>query len=77
MSKQLPPKIKRIEEKEKKGARGKWRRGFCDNYLKILRRIQGNTQKRVTETAAEKGEQILAAMAQDIIKFVESFAKVK
>ena len=54
MQKSPSLKIRRIEEKEKKGRHGKWRREYCDSYLEVLCRIQQCTQKQIDRDAVEQ-----------------------
>jgi Fe-S-cluster containining protein len=56
--KQLSRRFKEIEEKEKKGAHGSWRRDFCRQYSEVLCRIQSNTFNSLMESLKAKGETI-------------------
>lgn len=56
--KQLSRQIKRIEEKEKKGSYGAWRKEFCKKYQEVLARTQKNTYNSLAENLASKGEAI-------------------
>ncbi len=56
--KQLSRQIKKVEEKEKKGSYGSWRKQFCRKYMELLARAQKNTYSSLVETLAPKGEEI-------------------
>ena len=56
--KQLSRRFKEIEEKEKKGAHGSWRKEFCRKYPEVLVRIQHNTYNSLVEKLSSKGESI-------------------
>jgi hypothetical protein len=56
--KQLSRRFKEIEEKEKKGAHGAWRKELCKKYPEVLIRIQNNTYNSLVEKLSAKGEAI-------------------
>jgi len=56
--KQLPLRVRRVEDKEKKGPHGEWRRKFCTKYSAQLRNNQQNAQASLIESLTAKGETI-------------------
>jgi Fe-S-cluster containining protein len=56
--KQLSRRFKEIEDKEKKGAHGAWRKELCRKYPEVLVRIQHNTYNSLVEKLGSKGEAI-------------------
>ena len=56
--KQIPLRIRRTEDREKKGSHGAWRREFCSKQSELLNRTRGNSFRSLTETLSAQGESI-------------------
>ncbi len=55
---QFPLKIRRIEDREKKGPHGSWRTGFCRKYLVLLEKVQKNTYNSLLDSLSSTEQQI-------------------
>ncbi len=58
MVKQLPLRIRRTEDKEKKGSHGEWRKEFCRKYLAQLTKSREDAFDSLIKSLAEDGETI-------------------
>ena len=58
MVKQLPLRIRRIEDKENKGPQGEWRRTFCRRFYRQLAKNQENAYEVLFGSLSEKRESI-------------------
>ena len=56
--KQLPLRIRRIEDREKKGSHGLWRKDFCRKYTSQLLKIRENTHHSLVELLSGQGKVI-------------------
>ena len=56
--KQIPLRIRRTEEREKKGSHGAWRREFCSKQKELLTRTRDNSYRSLTKTLSAQGESI-------------------
>ena len=58
MVKQLPLRIRRTEDREKKGAHGSWRREFSRKYHGLLLKTRENSFASLVESLSAKGKSI-------------------
>ena len=58
MASQIPLRIRRIEDKEKKGSHGAWRRDFCRKYVELLRRGREKSLRTLVEALSAQGKAI-------------------
>jgi len=56
--KQIPLRIRRTEDREKKGSHGAWRRAFCSKQKELLTRTRDNSYRSLTKTLSAQGESI-------------------
>jgi len=56
--KQLPLRIRRTEDKEKKGPHGAWRQEFCRKYLGLLVNTRQNSFDSMLESLSAEGKSI-------------------
>ncbi len=54
----LSRQIEKIEKKEKKAAFGRWRKGYCTEYVRLLKRTRSSARRRFDHELAEHGETI-------------------
>jgi len=55
---QLPLRIRRVEDREKKGPQGEWRRQFCSRYSGHLAKNRQKAYEALAALLSEKGESI-------------------
>jgi len=60
--KQLPLRIRRIEDREKKGSHGLWRKEFCRKYASQLLKTRENTHHSLVELLSAQGKAISCRM---------------
>lgn len=53
----IPLRIRRTEEKERKGSQGSWRRQFCSEYARRLNRARENAIGSLLESLSAQGKQ--------------------
>lgn len=58
MVKQIPLRIRRTEDKEKKGAHGSWRNGFCNRYNGLLEKTRQNAFDSLENSLSAEGKTI-------------------
>jgi len=58
VAKQIPLRIRRTEDKEKKGSRGAWRTEFCRKYFSLLTKCEEKSLQTLVESLTAKGETI-------------------
>jgi Fe-S-cluster containining protein len=56
--KQIPLRIRRAEDREKKGSHGVWRKEFCSKHLRLLIRTRENASNSLVETLSAREEAI-------------------
>lgn len=56
--KRLPLRIRRAEDREKKGRHGLWRKRFCRQYFSLLIKTRQNTYHSLVESLSSKGQDI-------------------
>jgi len=55
---QIPLRIRRIEDREKKGSHGAWRAEFCRKYVAILKRGRERSFQSLVGSLSERGKHI-------------------
>ncbi len=58
MAKQIPLRIRRTEDKEKKSAHGSWRNGFCSGYNSLLKKTRQNAFDSLENLLLAEGKTI-------------------
>ena len=56
--KQLPLRIRRIEDREKKGSHGVWRKEFCRKYFSLLTKSEEKSYQSLVASLSANGEAI-------------------